>query len=104
MESERFVAIAAVSRDCVGGVGASDMRILVVDDDQASVALLGVTLKSGGHEMVVARDGREALDILAHDPIRFVISDWEMPAMSGVELCREIRGREFGRYIYIILL
>jgi putative two-component system response regulator len=80
------------------------MRILVVDDDQASVALLGVTLKSSGHEMVVARNGREALDILAQEPIRFVISDWEMPEMSGVELCREIRGREFGRYIYIILL
>src|SRR4051812_43257743 len=69
-----------------------------------SINLLKVALSAAGHEMVVARNGREALDILRHNSIRFVISDWEMPEMSGVELCRAIRAPEFTRYIYTILL
>ena len=80
------------------------MRILVVEDDQASIKLLDVTLRAAGHQMVVASNGREALKVLAEQPIRFVISDWEMPEMSGPELCRAIRSAEFGRYIYTILL
>lgn len=80
------------------------MKILVVEDDPASIKLLGVTLRGAGHEMVVTGNGREALELLRNTPIRFVISDWEMPEMSGPELCRAIRSTEFGRYIYTILL
>jgi putative two-component system response regulator len=80
------------------------VKILVVEDDPMSINLLKVALSAAGHEMVVARNGREALDILRHNSIRFVISDWEMPEMSGVELCRAIRAPEFTRYIYTILL
>ena len=64
------------------------VKILVVEDDPMSINLLKVALSAAGHEMVVARNGREVLDILRHNSIRFVISDWEMPEMSGVELCR----------------
>jgi putative two-component system response regulator len=80
------------------------MNILVVEDDPMSINLLKVTLDAAGHEMVVARNGREALDVLRSTAIRFVISDWEMPEMSGVELCRAIREGHFGRYIYTMLL
>jgi putative two-component system response regulator len=80
------------------------VKILVVEDDPMSINLLKVALSAAGHEMLVARNGREALDILRHNSIRFVISDWEMPEMSGVELCRAIRAPEFTRYIYTILL
>src|SRR4051794_36663722 len=80
------------------------MNILVVEDDPMSINLLKVTLDAAGHEMIVASNGREALDVLRSSPIRFVISDWEMPEMSGVELCRAIRAADFGRYIYAILL
>lgn len=80
------------------------MQILVVDDDPMSTNLLKVTLDAAGHEMVVARSGREALEILGRTAIRFVISDWEMPGMSGPELCQTIRATEFNRYVYIMLL
>ncbi|MDB5319795.1 MAG: response regulator receiver protein [Phycisphaerales bacterium] len=81
------------------------MKILVVEDDPMSINLLGVTLRSAGHEMVVATNGREAMDILRRTRIRFVISDWEMPELSGPDLCREIRAAaELGRYVYVILL
>src|SRR5688572_23684940 len=80
------------------------MRILVVEDDEASIKLLEVTLRAFGHQTVVARDGQEAMKILREQPIRFVISDWEMPTMTGPELCRAIRAADLGRYIYTILL
>jgi putative two-component system response regulator len=80
------------------------MNILVVEDDPMSINLLKVTLDAAGHEMVVANNGREALDVLRSTPIRFVITDWEMPEMSGVELCRAIRDADYGRYIYTVLL
>jgi putative two-component system response regulator len=80
------------------------MKILVAEDDAMAINLLSVTLSAAGHEMVVARNGYEALEVLRSTSIRFVISDWEMPEMSGLELCQTIRSSEFGRYIYIILL
>jgi putative two-component system response regulator len=80
------------------------MNILVVEDDPMSINLLKVTLDAAGHEMIVANNGREALEVLRTSSIRFVISDWEMPEMSGVELCRAIRGGDFGRYVYTLLL
>src|SRR5258706_1534900 len=80
------------------------MKILVAEDDAMAINLLSVSLSAAGHEMVVARNGYEALEVLRSTSIRFVISDWEMPEMSGLELCQTIRSSEFGRYIYIILL
>jgi putative two-component system response regulator len=80
------------------------MKILVAEDDEMAINLLRVALTAAGHEMVVAKNGREALEILQSTAVRFVISDWEMPEMNGPELCRCIRAQEFGRYIYIILL
>ena len=80
------------------------MKILVVEDDPMAINLLKLTLDAGGHEMVVATNGREALEVLRATSIRFCISDWEMPEMSGIELCRAIRGGDFGRYIYTILV
>src|SRR5258706_824918 len=80
------------------------MKILVAEDDAMAINLLSVTLSAAGHEMVVARNGYEALEVLRSTSIRFVISDWEMPEMSGLELCQTIRSSEFGRYIYVILL
>jgi len=80
------------------------MKILVAEDDVMAINLLKVALTAAGHEMIVANNGREALEILRNTSIRFVLSDWEMPEMSGPDLCRAIRGTEFGRYIYVILL
>jgi putative two-component system response regulator len=80
------------------------MKILVAEDDEMAINLLRVALTAAGHEMIVANNGREALEILRSTTVRFVISDWEMPEMSGPELCRHIRASEFGRYIYVILL
>ncbi|MFQ5771491.1 MAG: PleD family two-component system response regulator, partial [bacterium] len=80
------------------------MRILIADDHADTRLLLSRFLKKWGHEVMVAKDGAEAWEILQKLPINFVISDWIMPNMDGLELCKRIRAANFQRYIYIILL
>ena len=80
------------------------MRVLVAEDDLVSADLLEATLQEFGYEVTLARDGREALNLLRTGRFRMVISDWEMPEMSGLELCRRVRQRRWNGYIYFILL
>ena len=80
------------------------MRVLIVDDDEIARDLLSEALAGAGYEVSAARDGREALEILRTGVFRLVISDWEMPEMTGLELCRRIRERHFSSYVYIILV
>jgi putative two-component system response regulator len=54
--------------------------------------------------VTVATDGEEALEMLRTGVYRMVVSDWELPHMNGDELCRHIRARQWGRYIYIVLV
>ncbi len=82
------------------------MRILIVDDDEVSLAMLENFLVDAGHEVQTACDGREALDKLRQGDCRLVISDWEMPHLNGEQFCRAVRAEVFdsGGYIYVILL
>jgi putative two-component system response regulator len=80
------------------------MRILAVDDDDISLKLVKAALESGGHEVFTAHDGVEALDILGHSDIRVLITDWVMPGMDGIELCRRIRSEPMLGYVYVIFV
>ncbi len=80
------------------------MRVLIVDDDEIALELLSSTLSQAGHEVGIAKNGLQALEVLRTGRYRLVISDWEMPEMNGIELCQAIRARQFAGYIYIILV
>lgn len=80
------------------------MRILCVDDDEIALAILEKALTAVGHEVETASNGREALDALRAGGCRMLISDWDMPIMNGVELCRAVRSEDSTGYTYIILL
>jgi len=80
------------------------MRILIADDDLMATEMLRHALTCAGHEVETAANGVEALNILRKGNHRLVISDWTMPQMDGLELCRHIRATDLGGYIYIILL
>jgi CheY-like chemotaxis protein len=70
------------------------MRILVVDDDPLAGELTGAVLEEVGHEVVLAEDGISAAQMLDADPtIGMVISDMNMPMVSGIDLFRELRGQ-----------
>ncbi len=70
------------------------MRVLVVDDDASNRYLLESIVRSGGHEVVAAADGEEALDIARNDPPDVVITDILMPRMDGYQLCRAWKADE----------
>jgi putative two-component system response regulator len=85
-------------------LGVNTVRILIVDDDELFTDILAHALAQFGHQVTVARNGREALELMRSGLYRMVVSDWEMPEMSGIELCRHIRQRYSSGYVYIILL
>jgi len=82
----------------------SAQHVLIVEDSPVYRRLLARMLAQWGYTVSEAENGIAALDILANQPVSLVISDWEMPEMDGLRLCREIRSRQFGHYVYVILL
>lgn len=80
------------------------MKILAVEDDPVARAVLRQSLRRLGHEAVEAGDGEAGWDRLQQEPVRIVVSDWTMPRADGLDLCRRIRGRAGGDYVYFILL
>lgn len=80
------------------------MNILIAEDDPVAVELLQTVLEERGHRVKTAANGQEAIDILRADDTALVISDWEMPEVDGLELCRAIRSADLGRYVFVILL
>jgi sigma-B regulation protein RsbU (phosphoserine phosphatase) len=79
------------------------MRILANEDQPIAAMQLGAALRKLGHEPVAAAGGAEAWARLNQEPLRIVVSDWRMPGIDGLELCRLIRKRG-GDYIYFILI
>ena len=74
------------------------MDVLIVEDDDVSRELLREALQVAGYNVDIAADGCDALDLLSRTDYQMVISDWEMPKMSGLDLCREIRARSLEHY------
>ena len=69
-----------------------NLKILIVDDFATMRKVIRNLLKQGGFENVVeAEDGMAALKVLKSQPVDFVISDWNMPNMSGLELLKAVR-------------
>lgn len=80
-----------------------NMKILVVDDDVMAAEMSGAILEDLGHEVILAEDAMEAAGILnSNASIELVISDMNMPLVSGIDLFRELR--EEGSTLPFILL
>jgi diguanylate cyclase (GGDEF)-like protein len=80
------------------------MKILVADDDATSRLLIEVALRSLGHECHSVSDGAQAWDAIQWGQPDVVISDWTMPELSGIELCRKVRAHPRGGYTYFIMV
>lgn len=80
------------------------MRVLIADDDPVSLRLLASALGKAQHDVVVARDGREAWAKFKEADFPLVITDWLMPHVSGIELCERIRAEASDRYSYVVLV
>jgi phosphoserine phosphatase RsbU/P len=94
-------------RGCGGGaakITSTAVKILAVEDDAVSRAVLRQALHRLGHEPIEAADGEAAWELLNREPVRVIVSDWMMPRRDGLELCRRIRARVGADYMYFILL
>ena len=82
----------------------TNSKVLVVDDDPAMLRMLSRWLEKGGYTTCVASDGLQALAMIETDCPDFVITDWEMPNMDGLELCRKLRELVLPHYVFIMFL
>ena len=80
------------------------MKVLIAEDDMVSGLVLERTLQRWGYEVIKTKNGKEAWAQFQAEPVSLVITDWMMPQMDGVELCRRIRQLRLEHYTYVILL
>lgn len=79
-------------------------RVLVVDDDEFVRAQLTALLELAGYDVEAAGSGVEALHILGTTFCQIVLTDWKMPEMDGLALCRKLRLRDDEGYVYVLML
>lgn len=82
------------------------LKFLIVDDSQTMRRIVVNSLKNLGYEdFVEANDGKEALlKLAADDSVNFVITDWNMPVLSGLELTKAIRSDEKMNKIPVLMV
>lgn len=78
--------------------------ILIAEDDAVTRMLLKKTLIKEGHEVVSVENGQKAFDLFQERFFPIILTDWMMPEMDGLELCRAIRKRVNPGYVFIVLL
>jgi two-component system, OmpR family, response regulator MtrA len=74
-------------------MAAMDVRLLLVDDDARIRAALGLALADEGCEVVEARSGEEALELVGREAVDVVLLDLTLPGMDGLDVCRALRQR-----------
>ncbi|HEY3258234.1 MAG TPA: response regulator, partial [Gemmatimonadaceae bacterium] len=79
-------------------------RILVVDDVPANIALLKSLLVRAGHEVLVASNGEDALQVITRECPDLVLMDVLMPRMNGFEVCQEVKRHSSTRLIPVVLI
>jgi diguanylate cyclase (GGDEF)-like protein len=86
------------------GTKSAGTHVLVADDSPVYRKLVEGALAEHGYLVSFAKNGREAIDLVSDSHPTLLITDWEMPDLTGVELCSRIRGGENTSFTYIILL
>ena len=84
----------------------TERKFLVVDDDSVSRLILEKMLSEMGYEVLCAENGEAGWRIFQKEKehIYFVMLDWLMPKMNGMELCKKIRNVDVSHYVYIVLV
>ena len=77
-------------------------KILVVDDEIHIVQVVAIKLKNNGFDVITAGDGKSAYDLACSEKPDAIVTDWQMPAMTGIEMIEKLR--EDGNDIPVIML
>jgi two-component system chemotaxis response regulator CheY len=79
-------------------------NILLVEDNDALRGVISFNLMRAGYQVTLVTNGREALEALEHGPFDLVLSDQQMPKMTGIQLCEHIRELPQYEHVPFILL
>ena len=79
-------------------------KILIVEDEAPLAEMLRYNLEAEGFQVSCAETGEEAEIMVAEERPDLVVLDWMLPTMSGIELCRRLRGRAETRFLPILIL
>ena len=70
---------------------AAEKKILVADDETHILHVVSLKLRNAGFKVLTARDGQEALELAQQERPDLIITDYHMPQLSGLELCRRLK-------------
>ena len=79
-------------------------RVLIADDETHILNVLTIKLQNAGFAVIPAEDGLTAYELACSDPPDLIITDYQMPGLSGVELCARLRGNPATGEIPAIML
>jgi diguanylate cyclase (GGDEF)-like protein len=80
------------------------LRILAVDDSPTALRFMQSVLAAEGHTVYTATNGKEALEKALEFNPQIIVTDWVMPEMDGLSLCKSMRATKAGQRVYIIIL
>jgi two-component system, cell cycle response regulator len=104
MSANTLLAAAIPQKGVLEDIQRTQWRVMLVDDEPTQRLITARLLKRAGFVVDTAQNGREALERIKSNPCHLLITDWEMPEMDGVTLCREVRAAKLEGYIYTLLL
>lgn len=79
-------------------------KVLLVDDDPDVLRIIERVLARADYQVELAANGLEALERVERDCPDFIITDWEMPGLNGLELCTRLRQAALSHYVYMVVL
>jgi len=79
-------------------------KVLVVDDEIHIVHVVAIKLRNNGYEVISADNGAEALELACEEKPDIIVTDYQMPVMSGLELLEKLRQRDDTKDIPVIML
>ncbi|MCC6812078.1 MAG: response regulator [Deltaproteobacteria bacterium] len=80
------------------------MNVLIADDEAVSRLIVKKVVEDAGHRAVLAVNGAEAMLLFERAQPDVVLADWQMPELSGVQLCQKIRALRRQRYTYVAII
>lgn len=80
------------------------MQVLIADDEEISRKLMRVSLERAGYDVRAFSDGDELVDSFVESPAPIVVTDWLMPKVSGLDVCKRIRSTPGVPYAHIVMV
>lgn len=79
-------------------------KVLVVDDEIHIVHVVAIKLRNNGYDVTTASNGAEALELALQNKPDIVVTDFQMPVMTGLELIKQLRGNELTKDVPVVML